>query len=198
MVKGDKKVIAAITSWIKEIIYIILFATFLEFLLPNGQMRKFIRVIIGLFIMLAILSPVMDIMSKGQQLESLPSWRELSNKDNKTSESANKIAASQEQLAIDLYRQQLAKQIRSVVVTLDGVGDAQVVVDLDQSVNKAGPGSIHKVLITLQPGRSSQVAPVVLGGAEPVDDAPDDKVKTKVTRTVAELYQLPPQKIFVQ
>ncbi len=190
--------IAAITSWIKEIIYIILFATFLEFLLPNGHMRKFIRVIIGLFIMLAILSPVMDIMSKGQQLDSVSSQRVMSYQDSKTGEAANKIAVSQEELAIDLYRQQLAKQIRSVVVTLDGVADAQVAVELDQSVNKAGPGDIHKVLITLQQGRLSQVAPVALSGSGAAGNAPDDKVKAKVTRTVAELYQLSPQKIFVQ
>lgn len=190
--------IAALTSWIKEIIYIILFATFLEFLLPNGQMRKFIRVIIGLFIMLAILSPVMEIMSKGQQLDSLSSWRVINIPGSNTSESANKIAVSQEQVTIDLYRRQLAKQIRSVVVTLEGVSDAQVVVDLDQSVNKAGPGAIHQVLITLQQGRLSQVTPVAVGKTEPVGDTPDDKVKTKVTRTVAELYQVPPQKIIVQ
>jgi stage III sporulation protein AF len=191
-------VIAALTSWIKEIIYIILFATFLEFLLPNGQMRKFIRVIIGLFIMLAILSPVMDIMSRGQQLDRNFSQRVMSRQDSKTNESATKIAASQEELARDLYRQQLAKQIRAIVVTLAGVGDAQVVVELDQPVNNTRPGDIHKVLITLQQRQLSSVAPVALSGAEPVDNGPDDQVKAKVTRTVAELYQLSPQRIFVK
>ena len=196
MEKGDKKVIAAIASWIKEIIYIILFATFLEFLLPNGQMRKFIRVIIGLFIMLAILSPVMDIMSKGQQADKLSAWSVMSSQDSKINESTNKIALSQEQLASELYQQQLAKQIRSVVVNLDGVSDAKVIVELDQA-NKGGTGAIHKVLITLQQGRLS-IAQVGIGRSAQADDVPDDKVKSKVSRTVAELYQLSPQKINVQ
>jgi stage III sporulation protein AF len=188
--------IAAITSWIKEIISIILFATFLEFLLPNGQMRKFIRVIIGLFIMLAILSPVMDIMNKGEQADKMSAWSVMSSQGSRTNESINKISVSQEQLANELYQQQLAKQIRSVVVTLDGVSDAQVGVELEQG-NKNGTAAIHKVLITLQQGRLS-IAPVVFSRAEQAAVVPDDKVKSKVVRTVAELYQLSPQKIIVQ
>lgn len=198
MDKGDNEVIAAVTSWIKEIIYIILFASFLEFLLPNGQMRKFIRVIIGLFIILAILSPVIDLM-KGKQMDQLSVQSVMSGKDSKASEATNKIGVNQEQLVSDLYRQQLAKQIRSVAVTVEGVSDAQVVVDLDQSVNgPGGIGTIHKVFITLQQGRLSSIAPVVLDGTKSAGDAPDDQVKSKVTRMVAELYQLSPQKVIVQ
>jgi len=45
-------------SWIRNLILIILLAHFIEMLLPDNELRKYVKVVVGFFVMLAILTPV--------------------------------------------------------------------------------------------------------------------------------------------
>jgi stage III sporulation protein AF len=49
-------------EWIKHIVLLILVATFFDLLLPNSSMRRYVRMVIGLLIMLLILSPLLDLL----------------------------------------------------------------------------------------------------------------------------------------
>lgn len=192
--------IAALTGWLKGIIYIVLFAAFLEFLLPSGQMRKFIRVIIGLFIMLAVLNPIITVLSRGQTDELLPAWRDLSRDDRKVKQvSAENLVAAEQEMTRNVYKKELAGQIRSVAVNIAGVGDAQVSVELEQADSKNKSGAIRVVTITIQTRGSTGITPVTLSHAVPAQDSgPSEELKAKVARTVSETVQLSPQKIIVQ
>lgn len=55
-------------EWIVTILSIIIFITFVEFLLPNNNHKRYINVIIGLMIMLVILRPLMGLLSGGTTL----------------------------------------------------------------------------------------------------------------------------------
>ncbi|MGI6093322.1 MAG: stage III sporulation protein AF, partial [Negativicutes bacterium] len=67
--------IAFVSAWIKDIILVVLFAAFMELLLPSSSMQRFIRVIMGLFIMLTILNPALDViqnhLASGQELSAV-------------------------------------------------------------------------------------------------------------------------------
>ncbi|MDQ0337734.1 stage III sporulation protein AF [Caldalkalibacillus uzonensis] len=56
-------VIAYLGEWIKHIVLIILIATFLDLLLPNSQMRRYIKLVVGLLIIMTILSPVLELLT---------------------------------------------------------------------------------------------------------------------------------------
>ncbi len=57
-----------IREWIMTILSIIIFVTFVEFLLPNNNHRRYINVIIGLMIMLVILRPLTGLVKGGESL----------------------------------------------------------------------------------------------------------------------------------
>lgn len=48
-------------QWIKQIILLILIATFLDLLLPNSGMRRYVKLVVGLLLILVILSPVLEL-----------------------------------------------------------------------------------------------------------------------------------------
>lgn len=52
-----------ITGWITEIILLILLAVVLEMLLPNSNMQRYVRMVVGLLLLLALLSPVLSIFN---------------------------------------------------------------------------------------------------------------------------------------
>lgn len=47
-----------LTTWVREIFIIILSITFLEILLPEGTLKKYVKFIFSIVIMAVILSPL--------------------------------------------------------------------------------------------------------------------------------------------
>ena len=55
--------IEQIKMWVKNIVLIVLFANFIEMLLPHSKFRGYIRVVIGFFVILVIMGPIMELLS---------------------------------------------------------------------------------------------------------------------------------------
>jgi len=51
-----------ISAWLKGIILIILFATFMDLLLPSSSMQKYVKLVIGLIIIVTMLTPLLVIL----------------------------------------------------------------------------------------------------------------------------------------
>ncbi|CQR74053.1 Stage III sporulation protein AF (Spore_III_AF) [Sporomusa ovata DSM 2662] len=197
--------IAFITAWIKGIIFVVLFAAFLELLLPNNSMQRFVRVIMGLFIMLAILNPIIGVIEHQVTADQLPVLAARVDSNLAAADvlqATNNVAEKREQLARDLYVKDLSRQIRATVMAVDGVADAKVVVTIDngdtgpQKTSKA-MGKLKHVVVYLEPGitaserKISQVTVgVSISGAAPEAKKLPAVVVDKVTRVVTELYQL--------
>ncbi|OEF95512.1 stage III sporulation protein AF [Vulcanibacillus modesticaldus] len=60
-----------LNNWIKDIIILVLLASFVDILLPNSKIQKYARMVMGLLIILAILSPIMSIFSDNVLLSKL-------------------------------------------------------------------------------------------------------------------------------
>jgi len=54
---------------VRQIIFLLLMFTFLELLLPLGQIKNFTRVVIGLLIILAILTPIGEMLSSNWNMD---------------------------------------------------------------------------------------------------------------------------------
>ncbi|RKN84703.1 stage III sporulation protein AF [Paenibacillus ginsengarvi] len=50
-----------LSGWLKEIIVIVLLAAFVELLLPNNAYQRYVRTVLGLFILLSLLSPLLSV-----------------------------------------------------------------------------------------------------------------------------------------
>lgn len=50
-------------EWLKEIIFIVLIAVFIDLLLPNRSMERYVKFVVSLIILLTLLSPVMKLLS---------------------------------------------------------------------------------------------------------------------------------------
>lgn len=71
--------VAWLSDWLRDIIAIILLAVFVELLLPNKAMQRYARLVVGLFILLTILSPILKLMQSdiGEKLdEGMKQWSE--------------------------------------------------------------------------------------------------------------------------
>ncbi|WCN38925.1 stage III sporulation protein AF [Aneurinibacillus uraniidurans] len=55
---------AFLILWLKKIILLVLLATFLDLLLPGNAYSKYVKLVLGLVILLTMLSPVMELFKK--------------------------------------------------------------------------------------------------------------------------------------
>jgi stage III sporulation protein AF len=54
-----------LSSLLKELIVIILLAAFVDLLLPNRSMQRYVKTVIGLFLVMVLLTPVFQLFQKG-------------------------------------------------------------------------------------------------------------------------------------
>lgn len=54
-----------ISEWLKEIIFVVLIAVFIELLLPNKSMERYVKFVVSLLIILTIISPIIRLISSG-------------------------------------------------------------------------------------------------------------------------------------
>ena len=49
-----------LSQWLERIIILVLLATFLDMLLPNTPLQRYVKLVMGLLILLAIITPIMQ------------------------------------------------------------------------------------------------------------------------------------------
>lgn len=181
--------ITYITVWIKSIIFVVLFAAFFELLLPNTSMQRFVRVILGLFIMLSVLNPVIDTMEHQLTMSAqLPVLASKQQDNHHILLATDTAVQKREQLIRDLYVKDLARQVRATVIAINGVADANIAITTETAAQQPGkePGKIKTIIVYIKPSTGSLTAPETTQQSNRLPVAVIDKV----TRTVSELYQL--------
>jgi stage III sporulation protein AF len=63
--------VVLIGMWVRQLIFIIMFATVAEVLLPAGDLRRYVKMVLGLVVMVAVITPVVDLWKGADWLEPL-------------------------------------------------------------------------------------------------------------------------------
>ncbi|MBC8015562.1 MAG: stage III sporulation protein AF [Sporomusaceae bacterium] len=193
--------VAMFTDWIKYIIFIVLFASFLELLLPNNSMQRFVRVIMGLFIMLAILNPVIDVVQNRLTPIQVPALSTNSAHSTIILNNAKTTSSEREQLSAEIFKKELAQQMKVMIAALDGVADAKVVINTNHVTNSKLSNMISSIVVYVTPGiarTGASIAKVSIGEQVGPTAELNAELQHKIKRLIAELYQLPREIIEVK
>jgi stage III sporulation protein AF len=177
-------------------------------LLPLQGSRRFVQVIIGLFIMLAVLGPIVTLLRQQPPLHfdmpvSSGSGGDDLNKILEQGQSMQAVTAAQEQAA---YVQRLEDQIEVMSRLVPGVTAAKATVSLSPDASLQSLGTVQKVVIELQAGSQQEaspapVKPVQLGSAlnaAPSLAASQQEIANQVQATVTSLFGLQNEQVIVK
>ncbi|WP_243116787.1 stage III sporulation protein AF [Heliophilum fasciatum] len=153
---------------IQQIILIVLVGTLIDMLLPTGRLQPLVRLVAGIFIMVAVLTPIMSWLSQ-------PNWAEtLSMRSNAVADGGYQAVREQgeamrqeagAQAAVEAQGR-LARQIEAVAMMKSGVQEARADVQMETEGNRSG--EIREIRVTLRRGVAEAVEPVMvpdMGGA---------------------------------
>jgi len=140
----------AISNLVRNVTIIVIIAGFLEMLLPTGEIKRFVKAVLGLFILVSMLNPLLGLFDKNVVSEVL-AWQDPMG-DSELSTilvQGEKMSQEMNEKALDMYSKNVAKQIETVVKLVKGVGWVEV--DVQMAMNKANPNyeAIDKVVLVV-------------------------------------------------
>ncbi len=103
-------------QWVKNLIFIILFTSLLEMFLPENNMRKYVRVVMGFFIITVLISPLMMVFRQDFSViqDVIPENMINSNWD-QIEEQGREIEEDNHNLLMDYYQNKVANRVKEVI-----------------------------------------------------------------------------------
>jgi len=120
--------------WLKKIILLVLLAAFLDLILPNTSMQRYVKMVMGLILLLTILTPVFSIFNLSQDELALKLSRYQEDFQNATKADwqplAKKLMGQQTQQVTSYLKEQIESAIRLQVKETYGKEPAAVDVQI--------------------------------------------------------------------
>lgn len=114
MTKGKKRVVDFIITWTKGIIVAVIIASIIEMILPNGNSKKYIKMVIGVYIVFNIVAPVINkITNNSFSLESIIDVNKYTNQIESYEVSTEKLDSNNESSIKEIYKINLEKDMKS-------------------------------------------------------------------------------------
>lgn len=200
----------ALGAWIKQIILLVLFATFLELLIPNNNYKKFIKVIMGLLILLAVLQPILDFIQTPWDEKNTTEVAARNLMDNKTEiiNQSTGIQSERDRIAMEQYHKELVKQIRVLAGAVEGVAEIKAEVALKEGKSEKDYGMIKNITVFAKTGYTDKDGAMVKTVKRVEVDqstqssqeyaALDERKQEQIKRVLAEFYHLKTEQIMVK
>ena len=103
-----------IITWTKGIIVAVIIASIIEMILPNGNSKKYIKMVIGVYIVFNIVAPVINkITNNSFSLESIIDVNKYTNQLQSYEVSSEKLDSNNESSIKEMYKINLEKDMKS-------------------------------------------------------------------------------------
>lgn len=184
-----------IAEIVKNLLVIVIMSSLLELLLPDGNIKPFVRFAMGLFILIAVLSPALSFIYDDKNFQ-ISVW------DDRIDEHIPQdIQTSGEKLqkqiigrSSDLMKEKLEGQISAVAILVPGVDD------VDTEATMGEDGSLQSLHLIVRPGKNQSIGTVENVNViteTPKNDAEQQEIQRKLLQVMRNLYGLGDERIEV-
>ncbi len=152
-----KKPMEILRVMVKSILVIIILAAFLEFILPRSEMKRYVNLIIGLFVLIALLNPFLTVIRQGASLNIFDRPAGGANNgaalDTRTlMQKGRQIAAGQKAAAARQYKEKLTRQIAALAGLEQSAGITGVEVELVEDPEAPNFGQLKRIILRADNG----------------------------------------------
>jgi stage III sporulation protein AF len=181
---------------VKNLLVIIIMSSFLELMLPDGNIKPFVRFSIGLFIIIAVLSPTLSYIYDNKNFQiSVWDHRIDENIPKDIEARGQKIQQQITGQGNSLMKEKLEGQISAVANLVPGVDDVHTQVLIGEN------GSLQRLQLTVRPGKSinaEEVEKVNVYSGYPQSDLEQKEIQRKILQVMGNLYGLKGENIEIK
>ncbi len=189
--------IEIINSWAQKIIIVVIICTIIEMILPEGKNKKYIKTVIGIYVVFTIISPI--ISKTNNNTIDLNKYFKI--EDNKTIETSSPVMVNTNEYIEEVYKEKLKTDIKTKI---EAMNYSVKNIDLEiETENEENYGTILKLeLCVLQKQQETQksniqIEKIVIGEEKKEESGISDKEKEKIKQSISSIYYVPEENIIV-
>lgn len=172
------------SNWVQQIALSVIIVSIFELILPKGNLKKYIKVILGVYVVFCLISPFVD----SQALYKLQDMDLSSYVEDKTKNSNNNVNQESMDLRLSkLYIEQLEKDIEKKVKE-NGYTMVKCNIDADLKSSSNNPG-IHKIDLTLSKNNIN-IEDININTKQTDDDEQIDNNTENLKESIATSYEI--------
>lgn len=206
-----------LSAWLKQIVILVLIATFLDLLLPNNALDRYVKLVMGLLIILAMLSPILYLLNEEWDFTALNLENHLQQEEgameslDRIQQEGESLASGREGIVREQVEQQLAEEIGSEVS--ERFKRKVIAIDVKLQVDDEGAADgIEKVQMTVSTAQAEdkrqrvdsvdEVAPVIVDVEEKREhraakQGQENGLNADIATFVAKKWEIPADRVHV-
>ena len=205
---------------VQNLIVIVVLTVFLEILLPAGEMKRYVKLVMGLLVIITVLGALGSLFRGNWALE-LPGQVVGDGRAGvvdlpEIMAGANKLSRDHQVRALDVYRRSLARQVSALAGLSGEVTVLSAEVDVYAEEKEPKFGQVKEIRLVVKRGRSggqrenpvTRPVKIRVGEKEPGEPAETGReqatgqaeslpgeIKKKVKTTLASFYNISPEQV---
>jgi stage III sporulation protein AF len=190
--------VSAIINWVKNLIFIILFTALLEMFLPESNMGKYVRIVMGFFIISILLQPITAIFRQDyNQLQYIVPEGIISANWQDIQERGKRMEEANQTVLMNYYQEEIGKRVRKIVSLYfaDYQQDIKISLDEDYRIESL------QVVLTETGIRPVEIKAVEIGREaveERVEVSKDNRInKERLEYSLSQFLQISADKVQV-
>lgn len=198
-------------SWVLNIVTLVIFIVLLEILVPNGKIRKFVHLISGFILIIAIINPLLNAINRKIDLEDFiladSNWIDRQEIQN----NSRMLEEAQMKQVTEVYRKKIIRQIEDRAKEASGLEKVAADVIINEDYQSENFGEIKRVYLILGDREgTSEIRPVTrvkevrIGHDKPPesqDENSEDEIeadlRNKLEDSIGSLFGIPGEKIVI-
>lgn len=186
----EVNMVETINSWAQQIIIVIITCTIIEMLLPDGKNKKYIKTIIGVYVVFTIISPIISKINNS----SLDLSKYIKENESQTIQTSTNLDTNE--YIEQVYMEKLKTDIKTKLETIDYSVQK---IDLEiETQDEETYGTILQMSVSVLPKleketKNNIMIEKIVIGEEKVEEPTaiiSDKEKEKVKQYLAEIYYI--------
>lgn len=197
---------AFLTEWITNIIILVLLAGVIELLLPGNQFQSYIKMVVGLLILLAMLSPLFKLINSDLDqvflAMDLPAAAKEDEIKNSIEENKSEIQSAQRAYILEQMAVPMKKQVQEELKKTYEVEIVDLQIQTEIRTEPLKPEDIKGAKVVLakhhEQAGVSEVSEVDVTIADPQKKEDHEQVPEEIVRFLASQWQLDSEQVEVQ
>lgn len=189
--------IEIINSWAQKIIIVVIICTIIEMILPEGKNKKYIKTVIGIYVVFTIISPI--ISKTNNNTIDLNKYFKMEN--NKTIETSSPVVVDTNEYIEEVYKEKLKTDIKTKIEAMNySVKNIDLEIETENEENYGAILELELCVLQKQqePQKSNiQIEKIVIGEEKKEESGISDKEKEKIKQSISSIYYIPEENIIV-
>ena len=190
--------VETINSWAQKIIIVVIICTIIEMILPEGKNKKYIKTVIGIYVVFTIISPIISKISNSNTLD-LNKYFKTEN--NITIETSKPAVVDTNEYIEEVYKEKLKTDIKTKIEAMNySVKNIELEIETEDEETY---GTILKLNLSISQQEQEdkqnniQVEKIVIGEEIKEEATISDKEKEKIKQYISSIYYVSENNVII-